>query len=91
MKLIPYLIGWSVLVLVVITLALYRRMVTEKEDDIIHLSDTSGAVASQQVQMARRLESIDRWGKILTILSILTGLALAGWYGYIKWIETTTY
>ena len=91
MNLMPYIIGWCVLVGLVIALALYRRLVTEKEDDTIHISDTTGVVAAQQMQMAKRLEVLDRWGKILTVVAILSGLALAVWYGYLKWVETTAF
>jgi len=91
MNLTPYLIGWGALVVVVLALALYRRTITEKEDDTIHISDPSGAVLAQQMEVAKKLESLDRWGKILTVIAVLSGLALAVWYGYLKWMETTAF
>lgn len=91
MNLMPYIIGWCALVVVVLALALYRWMITEKEDDTIHVSDADGAVLSQQMAIAKKLDALDRWGKILTVLAVLYGLALAVWYGYLKWMETTAF
>jgi hypothetical protein len=91
MQLLPYLVGWVILTLIVIVLAAYRKSIASHEDDMIHISDASGSVAAQQVQVAKKLEAVDRWGKILTVLALLSGLALAAWYGYLKWMETTAY
>jgi hypothetical protein len=43
------------------------------------------------VQLAKKLESIERWGKILTLLAVLTGLALAAAYIYQAWIGNSQY
>jgi len=79
---------WGVLALVVVCLIFYRRAVTSREDDSIHLE---GGIASDQITLAHRLELIDRWGKTLTIAAVVFGLALAGVYLYQVWNTVPTY
>jgi len=88
-KLIPYTIAWSALAIVVVALAVRRKMVSSKEDDMLHLGADSTAIANQQLMVAKRLESIDKWGKSLTIVLALTGLVLAAFYGLALWEESS--
>lgn len=88
MHLLPYVIAWGVLAVIVVLLALYRRTIASHEDDSLHVSDPGGAVVAQQALLARRLERIDRWGKILTVIALVAGLALAGAYLYHGWVES---
>ena len=87
-NLLPYAIAWAVLAVIVLGLAITRRTVASQEDDSIHLTD-GGAAVGQQVAMAKKLEGIDKWGKILTIILVVTGLALAIVYGMQLWDETS--
>lgn len=74
-NLLPYAICWGVLAIVVIGLALWRRAVSANEDDCVHLSGDAGYI-KEQAQMAGRLEAIDKWGKSLTIVLAISGVAL---------------
>ncbi|MGA2590086.1 MAG: hypothetical protein ABSH32_09240 [Bryobacteraceae bacterium] len=87
-NLLPFAMFWGVLALVVVCLIFYRRAVTSREDDSIHLE---GGIASDQITLAHRLELIDRWGKTLTIAAVVFGLALAGVYLYQVWNTVPTY
>ncbi|HUO28298.1 MAG TPA: hypothetical protein VMU80_03700 [Bryobacteraceae bacterium] len=87
-NLLPYAVLWGVLAIAVLSLILYRRSVSSQEDDSIHLE---GHASSDQVGLAQRLASIDRWGKTLTVLAVLFGLALAGVYMYQIWTTVPTY
>jgi hypothetical protein len=87
-NLIPYAIAWTVLAVVVVVLAIMRKQVASHEDDSLHLSGGT-AVVSEQVNVAKKLESIDKWGKILTIILVLAGVALAIMYGMSLWEETS--
>ncbi|MBI5280191.1 MAG: hypothetical protein HY858_00815 [Candidatus Solibacter usitatus] len=82
-KLIPYGIAWAVLAVIVMVLAGIRRSVAAKEDDTLHLGGEA-AVVEQQVDVAKKLEVLDRWGKILTVILAVSGAALACWWGYIQ-------
>ncbi len=87
-NLIPYAIAWAVLAVIVVALALMRKQIASHEDDSLHLSGGTAAV-NEQVTVAKKLEAIDKWGKILTIILVLTGLALGVLYGMSLWEETS--
>ena len=87
-NLLPYAISWGGLAIVVLTLILYRRAITSREDDSIHLE---GGAPAEQVALAHRLNVVDRWGKALTVLTVVFGLALAGIYMYQVWTNVPSY
>lgn len=87
-NLLPFAIAWGVLAVIVLSLALMRRSIASQEDDTIHLG-ASGAAIDQQVSVAKKLESIDRWGKILTVVLAVSGVALAILYGMQIWDATS--
>ena len=87
-NLMPYAIFWGVLAIVVVFLIIYRKQIASHEDDSIHLE---GSVPTEQVALAHRLESIDRWGKTLTIVVAVYGVALAAIYLYQVWNAVPTY
>lgn len=83
-NLVPYGIAWAVLGIVVMALAMKRKQITAHEDDSLHLNAGSGAV-SVQVDVAKKLDAIDKWGKLLTILLAASGLVLIVLYGLSVW------
>ena len=84
----PILIAWLALAGVVLALALYRKIVSRTEDDLIHMHQADAVLISRQMAFARRLELIDFWGKTLTILAAVFGLALLALLVYQKWVES---
>ncbi len=86
MNLIPYLVLWTVLGIVVVVLAVHRKRIFNRTDEALHLAEQSAS--QQQVVSAKKLESIDRWGKSLTVLLVLAGLAIAAAYIYQLWNQT---
>ena len=87
-NLMPYAVFWGVLAIVVLFLIVYRKQVSSREDDSLHLE---GSGPTEQVALAHRLASIDRWGKMLTIVVALYGVALAAIYLYQTWNAVPTY
>ena len=87
-NLIPYAVSWGFLALVVLTLIVYRRAVSSREDDSIHLE---GSMNVQQTALTHKLASIDRWGKALTIITVFFGIALAVTYFYQIWNTVPSY
>lgn len=75
-------VAWVVLAAVVIVLAVERWWISRKEDDSIHVAAGTEGAMSQQVAVAATLGRIERWGKTLTVIAVLTGMALAGVYLY---------
>ena len=83
----PFAILWAVLALIVLALAGYRHMISMKEDETLHIGDI--AQNTRQVEVAHKLEVIDKWGKLLTIVSAVYGLLLAVAYTYQTWIQAS--
>ena len=84
-SLIPFIVLWIVLAAVVLAMILWRQVVSRHEDENLHVMDT-GAV-SHQVEIAHKLDVIDKWGKLLTIITVVYGLVLGALYLYRSWIE----
>lgn len=87
-NLLPYAIFWGVLAIAVIVLIFYRKSVTAHEDDSIHLEGNGPA---EQISLGHRVAVIDRWGKSLTVVTVVFGLALAAIYCYQIWNNVPTY
>ena len=84
---VPFVVLWAALALAVIGLIVYRRFVSAGEDDMIHISDAAGSVTSQQVTVAQKLDQIDKWGKTLTVITVVYGVVLASVYVYQSWMS----
>ncbi|HTQ52810.1 MAG TPA: hypothetical protein VMI94_00025 [Bryobacteraceae bacterium] len=87
-NLLPYAAFWALLAIAVISLIIYRKSVSSQEDDSIHLE---GNMPSEQTAMAHKLASIDRWGKTLTVITVVYGLVLAAIYMYQIWNNVPSY
>jgi len=81
----PYLAIWSFFALIVLGLAAYRKMLSLREDDSLHVSDAGARLMSEQAANTQRMEEVDKWGKILTAVVVLAGLVLASIYFYGVW------
>lgn len=76
---------WVVMALILVALALYRKLVSRRGDDILHVRDSEMPLISDQVVIGKRLDWIDRWGKVATMVLIVYGLAIAAAYLYTGW------
>jgi len=82
---------WAVLGIVTLALAIYRSaFAAHREEDIVHLGPGEEREIPKQVALAHRMDAIDRWGKILTIVVVLIGLALAAAYLYQAWLDPSS-
>jgi hypothetical protein len=62
-----------------LALALGRLLIVRsKGDECLHLVDSDVPLIEKQKAAARRLEIVDVWGKTLTILTVLSGIAAYG-------------
>ena len=86
-NLVPYLVIWVVLAAVVIVLFAWRQAVARKEDDTVHVlgNDTS----PEQNVVAQKLEMIDKWGKLATLVAVVFGVLLGAAYIAQVWINTS--
>ncbi len=76
---------WAIMTATVLVLAIYRKIVAVDEDDMVHVSDGEQHLIGKQKMVAQKLDVIDRWGKTLTVVVLVYGLALAAWYLYQVW------
>lgn len=71
-------------------LAAYRKIIARKEDDMLHVRDSEATLVAQQLAVAARLETVDRWGKTITALAVVFGivagalLLVAAWQNSMK-------
>jgi hypothetical protein len=77
-----FVIFWAILGVVTLALALYRKFVTMREDDYVHLAASEERLIPQQVATFKKIGAIDRWGITMTIVTVVLGLALAALYLY---------
>lgn len=89
MNLIPFIAIWSVFGVVVLGLALYRKVLTfHGDDEFVHLADGEERLIPQQVALGHKLEFIDRWGKGLTVFTVALGVLIAGVFLYQAWVAS---
>ena len=79
----PYIAVWGLLALAVLVLFIRRKMVASKEDDQLHVMS---GMNPNQVVVANKLEAIDKWGKIVTAITVLFGLVIGFLYVYSNFV-----
>lgn len=83
----PYAVIWGLLALVVLLMAGYRKMISVKEDETLHLGNPTES--THQIEIAHKLEVVDKWGKLLTVIAAVYGLLLAIAYTYQTWVQAS--
>lgn len=76
------LVVCATLAVITIALAIYRKILASHEDTTLHLAHGGGAMVESQASMAGRLGAIDKWGKILTVITFVLALAIFCVYVY---------
>jgi len=79
---------WALLAASVLALIVWRKSVARNEDDQLHVMQV--AAAAQQAEVAHKLEVIDKWGKIVTAVTVAYGALIAGLFIYQTWMQTST-
>jgi hypothetical protein len=80
MSLFPLIIVWMVLALVTLALFLWRQGIARNEDDSLHVMHAGAATT--QTSISQKLDVIDKWGKIATVITVVLGLLIAAAYIY---------
>jgi len=81
---VPFGVLWMLLAVIVLALIAYRKVVSLQEDETLHLGDP--VEANHQAVIARKLDWIDKWGKLLTVVAVAYGVLLAAAYTYHVWL-----
>jgi hypothetical protein len=85
MNLTPYLWTWAALAVAVLGMAAYRYVLVRHEDATLDVLENT-ALASEQGEVFKKANTIERWGKLLTVLVFVYGAAIAGAYLYHVWL-----
>ena len=83
----PWMILWAALALAVLVMAGYRKIASVREDETLHLVNPSES--ARQLAIFHKLERIDKWGRLLTVVAAIYGLLLAIAYTYQTWVQAT--
>jgi hypothetical protein len=70
----------------VLVLLIYRFLLTAHEDTSIHVDVAERSLAEQQAGIAHRVELVDYWGRLLTIVTLLYGLGMAAGVPLQTWV-----
>ena len=63
-------------------LALYRKLLSLREDDLIHIGPGEEKLIPQQLAVAHKMVVLDRWGEIFTVVTVAFGLIAGAVYLY---------
>jgi hypothetical protein len=85
----PFAVLGATLVLVVLGMVVWRQTVARREDDTLHVLHGT-AVIPDQTNLAHKLDIIDKWGKILTVITAVYVLVVGGLYVYQQWVTAST-
>lgn len=91
-SLVINLIVWGVILVVTIILWLYRRMLENREDHYIHLhaDEHDTKVLQQQTTVGKKVNAISKSTRILIVVLVVYGLAIAAFEVYRAWNNTGT-
>jgi hypothetical protein len=80
MDLKPFMVPAIVLLVmaaVVAALAIYRFMIARHQEFHLHTNAGEAQMVGHQVDVAKKLEAVDRWGKLMTTLTFVYFVVLA--------------
>ena len=82
----PFLVLWAIVIAALVVVAFWRRTVSVQEDPALHLGAAHEGTAAEQTALAKKLEQIDKWVKLLIIVVIAFGVLLAAAALYKAWV-----
>jgi hypothetical protein len=82
----PFLALWFMVIAAVVVVAFWRRSVAVQEDPALHLGMAHAGTAAEQIAVAKKLEQIDKWMKLLTVIVVAFGLLLGAAALYKAWV-----
>jgi len=91
LNLFPFAVLWAVMAIGVIALIVIRKRIASGEDDTLHVMEGDAAMIPHQKEIAHKLEVVDRWGKSLTVLTVVFGLIVGALWVYQGWVSASNY
>ncbi len=87
LNLFPFFILFCVLAAIVIAMIIWRRIVSQHEDNFVHVM---GDIPADQVRIEHKLEQIDKWGKLITVITVVYGVAIGALYFWQTWVQNSS-
>jgi hypothetical protein len=84
MNFTPFAMFFAAMVVVTLALALWRKLVSLREDDYIHLGTGEERLIPQQVEVSNKLRMLDKYGEVLTVITAVFGVVLGVVYLYYR-------
>ena len=84
----PFIVLETLLAATVLALFIWRKMVSRNEDDNIHVLHGTTVVPEQEA-ISHKLDVIDKWGKIMTVVTVVFGLLLGAAYVYDGFVKAS--
>ena len=91
LNLFPFAVLWAIMAVAVLALIVIRKRIASGEDDTLHVMEGDARMIPQQQEIAHKLEVIDRWGKSLTIVTLVVGLIIGALWVYQGWVSASNY
>jgi hypothetical protein len=88
-NLTPFLVLGALLIVSVIVLIVWRKSVARGEEASIHVLEAQSGNVAQQMSIAQKLEFIDRWGKLLTIITVVYLIVVGSLLVYQQWVRAS--
>ena len=82
MSFTPFVIAWAVVALCTAMLVVWRTMLGFNEDDSLHLSAGAMKMDQEQAVKSHRIDAVEHWEKILTVVTLAYGAVLLGLFMY---------
>jgi drug/metabolite transporter (DMT)-like permease len=85
----PFFVLGALLILSVIALIAWRKTVARTEDDTLHVLEARQPAIWQQAGVAHKLDLIDKWGKILTVVAVVYLIVFGTLLMYQQWLRAS--
>ena len=91
LNLFPFAVLWGVMALIVLALIVIRKRISSGEDDTLHVMEGDARMIPHQEEIAHKLAVVDRWGKSLTVATLVFGLLIGGLWVYQGFVTASNY
>lgn len=91
LNLFPFAVLWAIMAIAVLALIVIRKRISAGEDDTLHVMEGDARMIPQQQEIAHKLAVVDRWGKSLTIVTLVFGLIVGALWVYQGFVSASNY
>lgn len=91
LNLFPFAVLWAIMAIAVLTLIVIRKRISAGEDATLHVMDGDARLIPHQQEIAQKLAVVDRWGKSLTVVTLVFGLIVGLLWVYQSFTAASNY